>query len=77
MSSAREIIAGDLDRYCVSPLARADSVIAALRAAGHRILGPGEEADVRRVVEIANRNEWSEEGDRLARALATDTGDEK
>jgi len=44
-------------------------LIDALNTAGFRILGPDEVADVRRVVEIANRNEWSAEGDRLARAL--------
>lgn len=34
-----------------------------------RILGPDEVEDVRRIVEIANRNEWSAEGDRLVGAL--------
>lgn len=52
-----------------NPQESAEYVAGRLRAAGFRILGPDEVADVQRIVEIANRNEWSAEGDRLVRAL--------
>ncbi len=42
MTDAHEIIAAELDRHCISPSSRAAGVIAALRAAGFRILGPDE-----------------------------------
>lgn len=48
----------------------ADEIIEAIHAAGFRILGPDELEDVRRLVQIANRNEWSAEGEMLARTLA-------
>ncbi|TDR27812.1 hypothetical protein [Aquamicrobium defluvii] len=40
--SARDVIAEELERYTVSPGIRAESVIAALRAAGYAILSPDE-----------------------------------
>lgn len=73
MTDAREIIARffaeyhDRSRVDGCDMEDAEAIIEAL--AGFRILGPDEVEDVRRVVEIANRNEWSAEGDRLVRFL--------
>lgn len=45
--SAREVIAEELERYTVSPGIRAESVIAALRAAGYVIMSPDEVRGIR------------------------------
>lgn len=74
MTDAREIIASI--RYKPISMATvalgepgAEAILAALTAAGFRILGPGLLRDIEYVVEIANRNEASPEGFRLAAAL--------
>lgn len=63
----REVIAytipGSSSELCFG---LADAIIERIQAAGYVILPAAETA---RVVEIANRNEWSEEGNHLARLL--------
>lgn len=67
MSSAREIIAytipGSSAEFCFGV---ADAVIERLTEAGYAILAA---KDVARLVEIANRNEASPEGESLALSL--------
>lgn len=68
MTDAREIITSVCFDREVADL-QSTAIMNRLTDAGFRILGPDEVEDVRRIVEIANRNEWSAEGDRLARAI--------
>lgn len=51
--SARDVIAEELERYTVSPGIRAESVIAALRAAGYVILSPDEVRGMERALSKA------------------------
>lgn len=73
MTDAREIITSAIDDLYpndrLRPLSAAIRIMRKLSEQGFLILGPDDWRDVQRVVEIANRNEASPEGARLARAL--------